>query len=128
MYLTEDPEARTKLLKARAEIEDILTRYDLGAVIVLHAAPTSSEFVMRLEPSYSVMKVESDGRVRVESKLENYNGDKEAKRYDLAATANMASSLFELTGRCAIMLGQLSEIIDRHSGAGHSELRQIKPN
>lgn len=131
MYETpvkDDPVAREKLLRARAEMEEILKRYDIAGLIVLHAAPTSSEFVMHLEPTYSVMKVEKDGRVRIESKLEHYNGDKEAKRYDLAATANMASSLFELGARCSLQIGQLSELIDRESGTEHGTMHQVKPN
>jgi hypothetical protein len=126
--MLDDPKAREKLLRARAEIEEILKRYDIGAFVVLHAAPSSAEVIMHLEPSYSVIKVGKKGDVRIKSLLSDYNGDVEAQRYNMAATANMASTLFELGGRCAINLGQISEVIDRESGAGHSTITQIKPN
>lgn len=126
--MQDDPIAREKLLRARAEIQETLNRYDIGGFIVLHAAPGSAEVIMHLEPSYSVIRVENDGRVRVQSKLEDYNGDKAAKQYDLAATANMTSTLFELAMHGAVNIGQLSELIDRESGAGHSTITQVKPH
>lgn len=126
--MQDDPIAREKLLRARAEIEEILKRHDIACFAVLHAAPTAAEVIMHLEPSYSVIRVEKDGRARIQSKLADYNGDKAAKQYDLAATANMASSLFELAGRGALNLGHLSQVIDRESGAGHSTITKIKPH
>jgi hypothetical protein len=125
---TDNPNAREKLLKARAEIEGILLRYDIAGFVVLHAAPTSSEVILHLEPSYSVVKIGKGGDTTFSSKLEDYNGDKEAKRYDLAATANMTSSLFELAGRGALHLGKLSRTIDEACGVDHGTMHHIKPN
>lgn len=126
--LQDDPIAREKLLRARAEIQEILNRYDIAGLVVLHAAPHSAEVINHLEPSYSVMKVAKDGKVTIRSKLEDYNGDREAQRFDVAATANMASTLYELGARCAIQIGSLSEIIDRETGAGHTKIFPVKPN
>lgn len=126
--MSDDPIAREKLLCARAEINEVLKRYDLGGFVVLHAAPTSAEVIMCLEPSYSVLKIEDDGRVRIQSRLEDYHGDLEAKQYDLAATANMLSSLFELAAHGSMNLGQLSTVIDREAGTKHTSIQRVKPH
>jgi hypothetical protein len=125
--LKDDPVAREKLLRARAEVNAILAKYDIAGFVVMHAAPNASEVICHLEPSYSVVKI-LKGQAVIRSKLEDYNGDKEAQRRDLTASVNMASSLFELTAHTAMMLGNLSKTLDKLTHAGHTEMTQIKHN
>jgi len=123
----DDPIAREKLLRARAEIQATLARYDIAGFVVLHCAPNGSEVLVHLEPSYSVVKIQKD-RAVISSKIEDYNGDTEARRRDLEASANMASSLFELTAHTALLLGDLAKALDEATGATHTKMRHIKPN
>lgn len=125
--MKDDPIAREKLLRARGEIEAIIKRYDLAAFVVLHCAPHGSEVMIEMSPSYSVVTIEK-GQAQIKSLLADYNGDKDAQRYDLTASANMASSMFELMAHTAIQVGELSKTLDKLTGAGHTEMQHIKPN
>lgn len=125
--MQDDPIAREKLLLARAEMLEIIKRYDIAAHVVMHAAPNAAEVIIELSPSYSVV-THVDGGFHIRSKLEDYNGDAEAQRRDLAASANMASSLFELSATAAIHLGELSKTINKKTGAKHSPVKHIKHN
>lgn len=126
--MTTEDQAREKLIRARVDIEKILRQYDIGGVVVLHAAPNRAEYIMHLEPSYSCIKVLNDGAVRIRSKLVDYNGDKAAQTKGMEDTANMASSLFELSAKLSLQLGALSEVIDKATGAEHTGLEHQKPN
>lgn len=118
----DEPQAREKLLRARAEIEATIKKYDIAAHVVLHCAPNASEVIINLEPSYSRVKLDK-GRAVVSSKLEDYNGDKEAKNRDLTATCNMVSSMFELAGRAAMFLGGLDETLGKATGATRTTMK-----
>lgn len=123
----DDPVAREKLLRARAEMNDILKRYDLAAFIVMHAAPSASEVIIELSPSYSIVALK-DGVAHIKSQLADYQGDKAAQLRDMAASANMASSLFELMAHTAMLMGDLAQQLDKITGSTHTEMRPIKPN
>lgn len=125
--MTDDPIAREKLLRARAEVNAILDKYDIAGFVVLHAAPNACEVICHLEPSYSVVKI-LKGQARIKSHIDDYKGDSEAQRRDLSASANMASSLFEMTAHTAMMLGELSKTLDALTGATHTEMKQVKPH
>lgn len=126
-HFQDDPVAREKLLRARGEIAEIIARYDLAAFVVLHCAPSACEVLIELSPSYSVVTIK-EGVAHIKSKLEDYQGDKQAQLRDLTATANMASALFEMTAHTAMLLGELAKEMDDLTGATHTEMRPIKPN
>jgi hypothetical protein len=123
--MIDEATAVENLLRARAEIEATIKRYDLAAVIVLHSAPNCGEVLVELSPSYSIVKINEEGRARIRSKLVDYNGDEDAQRADMEASANMASMLFELVGKNALALGDLSGIIDKAFGAEHTNLSKV---
>jgi len=125
--LQDDPVAREKLLRARGEIEEIIKRYDLAAFVVLHAAPHGSEVLIEVSPSYSIVKI-IDGVAHIKSQLADYKGDKDAQLYDLAASANMASSMFELMAHTTMLLGELAKQLDEITGSTHTNMKHIKPN
>ena len=123
----DDPVAREKLLRARSEIADTLARYDIAAFVVLHAAPSASEVMIELSPSYSIVTLK-DGVAHIKSLLADYDGNKDAQRYDMAASANMASSMFELMAHTAMLMGDLAKNLDELTGSTHTGMKHIKPN
>jgi hypothetical protein len=120
----------SKLIQARAEIEEILRRHDIAAHVVLHNAPGNSKIFMRLTPGYSKLAElgsERDGiSFRLRSKLADYGGDVEAQKRDLAATANMVSSIAMHLGTAAMPMLRLAEQIDRAVGATHTEMQRTE--
>lgn len=74
-----------KLKKAMEEIKTILKKYDLGAMVVIHT-PGHSEFVLKVDPSYSCAKFNQTGDgINFKTK-----GLPKAKQKELARdTANM---------------------------------------
>jgi hypothetical protein len=123
--------ANGKLLAARAAIEAILKEHDIAGVCVLHM-PGFVEVLSDLSPSYSCLSVkhvdDNHGlEIRVRSKLADYNGDVEAQRRDLEATAGMASSFAECLALNAIEMVQLAKTLDEKLGAKHTGLRPVSP-
>lgn len=112
-----------KLIQARDRIRSILDELDIAGHVALHNAPGSMEIFTKLDPSYSRL-VGLPPVVRFHSKLEDYQGDAEAQRRDLEATANMVSSLAEALGRNALGLIELSQTIDAKTGAKHTPLEK----
>lgn len=125
--LHEDPKAREKLLRARAEIEAIFQRYDIAALCIMHADPSSAEVILNLSPSYSNIKMEGD-RAAIKSTTEMYGGDIERRLYDLRATSNMASTLAELAAMGALQIKPLADALDKATGATHTELTHLRPH
>lgn len=121
-----------KLLAARAEIEAILVKHDIGAHVVLHM-PGFLENFGRYDPSYSRARpvLDSDGvmtGMRIHSKLaEHYNGDVAAQKRDLEATANMLSGMGQMLANDAMSLLQVSQQVDSHLAAQHTPLRDVNP-
>lgn len=117
-----------KLIQARGEIDAILKKHDIAAYVFLHNAPGKSEVFSYLTPSYSKLAEvpAPDGNIgfRVRSKLADYGGDKEAQRRDLAATANMVSSMAMLMGTTAMPLLSLAAFIDEKIGAEHTPMER----
>lgn len=99
------------------EIEELLVRYDLGAVVVLHT-PGHSEFLQRIDPSYSCAYF-VDGGVQFNTKRLGIS--KEQKQNMLKHTANMFKLLADNTGMIAMGMIELSEFIDKQVGAEHGE-------
>lgn len=121
-----------KLLKARAEIEQILREHDIAAHVVLHM-PGYLENFGHYDPSYSRARPEYDGDgvmigMRIRSKLaEDYNGDKAAQQRDLEATAGMLSGMGRMLARDAMSLLELSQQIDKMLGAEHTPFEDLNP-
>ncbi len=110
-----------KLLRARARIQAILNDLDIAGHVVLHNKPGSIEVFSKLDPTYSKL-IGLPPLVRIRSKLADYQGDAEAQRRDLEATANMISGIAQALGQNALMLLELATLIDTKTGATHSDL------
>lgn len=116
-----DAPDQQRLKIARAEIEAVVKKHDLGALVVLHT-PGMTEFFYDITPSYSCVWIdEAAGQLRVKSKLADYGGDKEAQVRDQAATANMIHALANDAYSAANMFGSVAPFIDERLRAEHTE-------
>lgn len=113
-----DSIADPKLKAAKAEIEAVFAKHDIAGLCILHNAPGQSEIFINMQPSYSKLSGEMP-EVRLRSKLTDYNGDQEAQRRDLEATASMVALLARGAARMALPLLELTTIIDKAIGAEH---------
>ncbi len=106
-----------KLKMAIREIEGVLARHDIAGLIVLHT-PGNTEYLLKLNPSYSCCKVEGEG-LRIKASKDDYGS---AEKRDLAIkdTSNMLSALAETTGIQAMMLYKVSDSLDEIVGADHT--------
>lgn len=119
-YSIDTPDQQ-RLKIARAEIEGILKKHDLAAVVALHT-PGMTEFFYDITPSYSCVWIdERVQQLRMKSKLEQYGGDRQAQLSDQAATANMIHGLAEDLNAAAGMFGSVAAVIDRALRAEHTE-------
>ena len=118
-----------KLLRVRAEIEAILQREDIAAHVILHNAPDQAEIFLRLDPSYSKLyryqSLPHGVIYRLNSKVADYGGDREAQKRDLEATANMASCFAEILRMSALTMKAMSNQVDAATGAVHSPIKPI---
>gem|GEM_PF-1513165 len=117
-----------KLLAARAQIEALLKSYDIAGHVIL-ACPGFVEVFMDLEPSFSKLKVhivtEHGLAVRVRSNLADYNGDRDAQRRDLEATAGMVNSMAETLAHEAVTMIELTQTVDHITGAEHTPMTPV---
>lgn len=111
-----------KLLEARDRIRAVLDDLDIAGHVVLHNAPGNVEILTKFDPSYSKLIFEPP-MMALRSKLSDYNGDADAQRRDLEATASIVRSFGESLATNAMMLLELSAIIDEKVGAEHTPLR-----
>lgn len=123
-----------KLKNAMEDIKKILKEYDIAAVIVLHN-PGFSEYLMKIDPSYSCAKFEhiplmagqsmSAGLgVRIRAKLVDFNGDREKQKKVISNTSNMLMHLGERAGEIALAVMSVSDQMDKITDAEHEEGRR----
>ena len=118
-----------KLIDARDRIKEILEENDIAGIFVLHNCPGQSEALVHLTPSYSKLfpVSTSEGTAyRLRSNRAEYGEDRAAQIRDLAATANMVSSIGALTAQMGLYLVELAISVDKKTGASHTELQEDK--
>lgn len=113
-----DAPHQAKLKQAKAEIEAVLSRYDLAGVVTLHT-PGMTEFFYSIRPTYSCAWIEGDA-LRLKSKRADYESDA-AFMHDRLATASMSHGLAEDLANAAAMFGGMARVIDSAFGAEHAE-------
>lgn len=117
-----------KLKKAMEEIKKVCSKYDVAALVVLHT-PGFSEYMNRLDPSYSCV-IQNGDEIRVRARAnEDFNGDKEARNKKIADTANMFHHLSEIGMRQGLAISEVSKKVNEivnaeHFGGGHSSNTQ----
>lgn len=100
-----------KLKKAAEEIKEILNRYDIAGVVLLHT-PGHSEYLLRLDPSYSCANMnEKTGEVRLKATEALYGKEKRDKM--LEDTANMIVCLSDLAKMQAMNLIKLHQLKEK---------------
>jgi hypothetical protein len=95
------------------EIGRILLHYDIAGYVLL-CEPGFSEWLIHVNPSWSMMAFESCGPVaaiRFRSKSEDFGGDTEAQRVAIERTANMTEHFRALLFRDAAAFKELSEVL-----------------
>lgn len=108
-----------KLKRAMEEMKMLMLKYDIGGFCVLHT-PGHSEYLLRIDPSYSCAKFEGDN-VRIRAKLKDFNGDKKAWEEKVASTSNMLSLLGEVGARMSMAILDVSKKVDEIVDAEHND-------
>lgn len=106
-----------KLKKAMQEIKDILSKHDIAGMVVIHT-PGHSEFLNKMDPTYSILKIKGD-EVRMRATAADYNGDLAARNKAIADTCNMLHSITATTGQMLMPLMDLSDKVDKILNASH---------
>lgn len=106
-----------KLKKAMQEINEVLAKHDIAGLVVIHT-PGHSEFLTKLNPTYSCCKVNHEG-IRVKAKLEDFNGDAKKRNQVISDTANMLHSLSLVAGNILMPIMDLSQKVDAMVNASH---------
>lgn len=90
-----------KLKMAAAEIKDVLAKYDIGAIVVLHE-PAHTEFFMKVDPSYSAAYLENQ-QLKLRPVITGADGAIPEK---VVQTVNLLNNLQMLSGRITMALAQ----------------------
>lgn len=101
-----------------AEVKAVLDKYDVAGVAVLHA-PGHSEYLLKVDPSYSCAKIQGQ---ELRFKTKGLNLSKSAKRKMISDTANMMHGLSNTTGHLSLNLMSGSDKLNRIVGASHNDL------
>lgn len=107
-----------KLKKAAEEIKEILAKYDIAAEVSLHT-PGFSEYILKLNPSYSCVSL-SNGGVRFKAKKEDYPDEKQRIKV-MTDSTNMLHLLSNTVGTNAVNLIAISDAIDELLNADHTD-------
>ncbi|NJC24818.1 hypothetical protein [Neolewinella antarctica] len=115
-----------KLKKAAQEIKGILERYDIAGAVIIHT-PGYSEYVLKVNPSYSCAKIEG-GMLRFKTK--GLPLSPALKKQMIADTSNMMAGLSQVSGTMSLNLMAGSEKIDkmvraRHTDMGHTSQTEL---
>lgn len=108
-----------KLKKATEEISKILEKHDIAGMIVLHT-PGHSEYLLKIDPSYSCAQLSGDG-LRVRARLkEDFNGDVAKFTQVKTDTSNMLELLSHTTGQMALNLMETADAVSKQTGSTHT--------
>lgn len=108
-----------KLKKVMQQIHKILIKNDVAGVVALHT-PGYSEFIIRINPSYSCAILQENS-IRFKAKAEDFGGDTKARNKAINDTSNMMALLGETIGKNALIIRQVSKQFDEHVGAEHTD-------
>lgn len=114
-----------KLKVAMEEIKSILKKNDVAGLVVLHT-PGFSEYLLNIDPSYSIAWIENGKGLRVKT---NPQDPPEIKKQKVTDTANMFEHLSRVGGMQVMHLIDMNMLLQtkldvKHgpgSHTGHSE-------
>lgn len=109
-----------KLKKAIKEIHDVLNKYDIAGLVLLHT-PGHGEFVLKINPSYSALKFEDQYRVRLKAKAEDFKDGEKGRDKALTDTSNMLQILYDMGSTNVNALYEMSSFVNNAVKATHGE-------
>lgn len=77
-----------KLLMAAKELKDVLDKYDIGGVFIIHT-PGHVQFGMKVDPAYSAAFMKGDQLTIRDALILDHAGDQKAQDKKLVDTFNM---------------------------------------
>lgn len=114
-----------KLKTAAEEIKDILKKHDIAGIVVLHT-PGFGEYVYRIDPSYSIAKLQGD-MLRLKTNPADSN---ETKLQQANDTYNMFTVLADCGGPLFLNAMDAVKLLENHieviykSPGGHTSHEQ----
>jgi hypothetical protein len=108
-----------KLKEAMAEIKAIIIKHDIAAHVLLHE-PGFSEYLLEIEPCWSILKLEKKG-IRIRSKLEDFAGDRDAQRKASEDTTSLIRHFADLLARDSEIFEQIYKMLLKHWDITHSK-------
>ena len=103
-----------KLEMAAAEIKEILARYDVAGLVLLHT-PGHIKYAMNLTPSYSAVGINDVGKLRITPPIED-PAMPELSKKKIADTVNMLGNLRIYLGKLTMTLTQAEIATREHFG------------
>lgn len=93
-----------------AEIREIAQRYDVAVVCVLHT-PEFSEYLVRVDPSYSCARIE-DGKLRIVARRSDFHSEK-AQQVKINDTVNMLTHFADVLVPINLGVVNALEVIEK---------------
>lgn len=108
-----------QLKEIMSEIKAVLQKHDVAAYILLHE-PGFSEYLISIEPSWSIIRLEKNS-VRFRSKLnEDFGGDQDAQLDANTRTANLVCHFSDVLANGAALFGRLEKVLNKTWQIEHS--------
>lgn len=120
-----------KLKTVMAEIKAILEKNDLAGIVILHTEGGLSEYLLKINPSYSVVKFEGNQKIHFRAKLkEDFNGNKQLMEHKLSNTSNMLNHFSTVGGELVLSVMKVSTQFDKvvdaeHRGGTHTSQTEL---
>ncbi len=107
------------LKEVMAEIKAVLKKHDIAAYILLQK-PGFSEYLIAIEPTWSILRIEKNG-IRIRSKLaDDFAGDIDAKHKADESTASLVRHFADILKRDAKLFEDIHSILLEHWKITHT--------
>ncbi len=94
-------------------VKAIMKEYDIAGTVILHT-PGFSEFLIKIDPSYSCARLNGD-ELRIRAKLqEDFGGDKEAWNKKIEDTVNMIDHLGDVGGNISLNMFKTMDLLKQN--------------
>jgi hypothetical protein len=103
-----------KLKMAAKEIQDIMDKYDVAGVAQLHI-PGFNEFVVKIDPSFSVVSLNERRELRITPPIEIPGQEAESKQ-KIVNTVNLLFNLRNHITKVMMVLGHAEQNVRQHFG------------
>lgn len=119
-----DP-AQQKMKDARAEIEAVFEKYDIGGFVTITAGEGWGEVFWNIWPSYSILSGDFPA-IRIKSKLhEDHGGDVAKQKLAHERTAQTVHHIGTTMAECALQFLQFGTYLDHALNAEHTAAAQF---